>query len=82
MNREPVREASEEDVQAYERDGVVCLRNVFDAEWVERLVKAVDRTMANPGKRVREANPHDFPSCGFVAEVCRCRTRQGRIHTD
>ena len=61
MNREPVREASEEDVQAYERDGVVCLRNVFDAEWVERLVKAVDRTMANPGKRVREATKAGSP---------------------
>ena len=61
MNREPATEVTEEDVQAYERDGVVCLRNVFDAEWVERLVKAVDRTMANPGKRVREATKAGSP---------------------
>ncbi|MSQ70595.1 MAG: phytanoyl-CoA dioxygenase family protein [Betaproteobacteria bacterium] len=61
MNREPVRAITEEEVQAYQRDGAVCLRQVFDQEWVERLVKAVDRTMANPGKRVREATKAGDP---------------------
>ena len=34
-------------VQAYQRDGVVCLRNAFDAEWVESLCSAVDIVIAD-----------------------------------
>lgn len=61
MNRRPLKGVSDEDVVAYERDGAVCLRQVFDQEWVERLVKAVDRTMAQPGSRVREATKKGKP---------------------
>jgi hypothetical protein len=34
------------DVAAYDRDGVVCLRQAFDAAWVERLRAAVERDLA------------------------------------
>ena len=34
-------------VQAYQRDGVVCLRNAFDVEWVESLCSAVDIVIAD-----------------------------------
>jgi hypothetical protein len=37
------------DVAAYDRDGVVCLRQAFDAAWVERLRAAVERDLAEPG---------------------------------
>jgi hypothetical protein len=37
------------DVAAYDRDGVVCLRQAFDAAWVERLRAAVERDLAAPG---------------------------------
>ncbi len=39
----------EDDVGAYERDGAVCLRQQFDARWVERLRAAVERDLAAPG---------------------------------
>ena len=40
---------SEADITAYERDGAVCLRGLFDADWIARLRTATERVMANPG---------------------------------
>ena len=37
------------DVAAYERDGVICLRQAFDPTWVERMRVAVERDLASPG---------------------------------
>ncbi|MFO1080660.1 MAG: phytanoyl-CoA dioxygenase family protein [Reyranellaceae bacterium] len=34
---------------AYDRDGVVCLRQAFDPAWIERLRGAVERDLADPG---------------------------------
>jgi ectoine hydroxylase-related dioxygenase (phytanoyl-CoA dioxygenase family) len=61
MNHEPLTPVGAAQVGDYERDGVVCLRRVFDAEWIERLSRAVDRTMANPGPRVRDATKPGAP---------------------
>jgi ectoine hydroxylase-related dioxygenase (phytanoyl-CoA dioxygenase family) len=61
MNSKPLKAVTDEDVIAYERDGAVCQRQAFDQEWVERLVKAVDRTMAQPGARAREATKEGKP---------------------
>lgn len=55
MNRRPLREITDEDRRTYERDGVVCLRGMFDRDWVERVAAAIDRTMDSPGRRAREA---------------------------
>jgi ectoine hydroxylase-related dioxygenase (phytanoyl-CoA dioxygenase family) len=43
MNRRPLRPISDEDIQTYERDGVVCLRQVFDREWIDMLEPIVRR---------------------------------------
>jgi len=43
-------------VEAYERDGVVCLRGAFDAHWVEALRDGVDRAMADALQSGRERN--------------------------
>jgi len=45
----------------YERDGVVCLRGLFDAAWVERLRAAVERRMAEARARaIRPGSHHSF----------------------
>jgi ectoine hydroxylase-related dioxygenase (phytanoyl-CoA dioxygenase family) len=36
------------DVEAYDRDGVVVLRNVISADWIIRMQAAVDRVIAAP----------------------------------
>ena len=38
-------------IEAYERDGVVCLRNAFDLNWVERLCDAVDTAISDGLKK-------------------------------
>lgn len=43
MNKHPLRPISSEDVETYQRDGVVCLRQVFDQDWVELLLKPARR---------------------------------------
>lgn len=40
---------SDADLEAYRRDGAVCLRGVFDARWIETLDRGVERNIANPG---------------------------------
>jgi ectoine hydroxylase-related dioxygenase (phytanoyl-CoA dioxygenase family) len=40
MNRSPLRPVAAEDVETYARDGAVCLRDVFDQDWVSLLLAA------------------------------------------
>ena len=35
--------------QEFQRDGVTVVRNVLGADWLDRLAKAIDENMANPG---------------------------------
>lgn len=40
LNTKPLRDITDEDRETYARDGVVCLRQVFDPEWLETLKPA------------------------------------------
>ena len=40
LNSTPLRAITDEDREAYARDGVVCLSQVFDPEWIESLKTA------------------------------------------
>ena len=60
---------TKEAVQAYERDGVVCLRQVFDGDWIRRLRTALDRVRAAPGplrQKFRPEDPGEFFSDKFL----------------
>ena len=37
LNKHPLRPVSDEDIATYARDGVVCLRQVFDPEWLKSI---------------------------------------------
>ena len=37
------------DIAAYQSDGVVCLRGLFDGGWIRRLRVALERNMKQPG---------------------------------
>lgn len=43
LNTEPLRPITDEDKETYARDGVVCLRQVFDPEWIDSLVPMARR---------------------------------------
>ena len=53
MNQEPMRPISNTEIEAYERDGVVCLRGMFDEDWVNRMHDASMRYMQSGGGRQR-----------------------------
>jgi ectoine hydroxylase-related dioxygenase (phytanoyl-CoA dioxygenase family) len=44
-----IRAVSEQEIAAYENDGVVCLRQIVDAGWLERLRAETERELADPG---------------------------------
>ena len=55
MNSEPLNAVTEEDKAVYQRDGVVCLRQMFDSEWIQLLKSHIED--------VRKA-PEDFGVTG------------------
>lgn len=65
MNREPARPIRDEEIAAYDRDGVVCLDGLFDTGWVERLRAAVERAMAEPAPMALEFNDDGAPGRFF-----------------
>lgn len=54
LSRHPAAAITDDDVAAFERDGVVCLRGMFDARWCDLLKTAALETMAAGTGRVRE----------------------------
>ena len=57
MNRYLNRAITEDEISTFEEHGVVCLRQVLDMEWVERMRVALDRVLANPGPQGVNVNP-------------------------
>jgi ectoine hydroxylase-related dioxygenase (phytanoyl-CoA dioxygenase family) len=49
MSQVAKSEIISQDIEAFERDGVICLRGIFDDTWVERMRVAIDRALTNPG---------------------------------
>lgn len=56
MNRKPLHPITDADRAAFEADGAICLRGMFDRDWIERMRAAVDRVMdaEHPLRRPRE----------------------------
>lgn len=59
MNRRPLRAITEAEVAAYQSDGVVLLKRLFDAGWVERLRGLAEADMATPGPLTQELTKPD-----------------------
>ena len=57
MNREPLNRITDEHLAQFQRDGVICLRQMFDAEWMERMNVAVNRIMEAQNPLARPGFP-------------------------
>lgn len=57
MNRRPPQPITETDRAAYGRDGIVCLRAMFDSGWIAFMRDWVERAMAAPGPHAEEYAP-------------------------
>jgi hypothetical protein len=76
FNTHPLRPVSDEDAGTYARDGVVCLRKVFDPEWLQAmerparqlLIDKVDFGLLpnNPGRYMARTIP-EFRRFAFDA---------------
>jgi ectoine hydroxylase-related dioxygenase (phytanoyl-CoA dioxygenase family) len=54
LSTDPARPIANDEVAAFERDGVVCLRGMFDADWCRVLHDAALEAMDSNRGRVRE----------------------------
>ena len=48
MPTKPLRELSPEEIETYDRDGVLFARGLFPEAWIVRMARAVDRIVENP----------------------------------
>ena len=48
MPEAPTRSLTPEELEAYDRDGVICARGLFSDDWLARMSAAVDRAVAHP----------------------------------
>ncbi len=53
MNAKPLGRITESDLRRYDDDGVICLRGMFDREWIERMGVALERIMNTPHPEAR-----------------------------
>ena len=49
MNRHPLRAITDEEFEAFDEDGFVRLRGMFDDEWIERMRAATEVMLDQPG---------------------------------
>ena len=60
---------SDSEVEAFERDGAVCLRGLFDLGWLEKLGRGLDKNFAEPGPDSTYYTPEGEPG-GFYDDYC------------
>jgi len=54
---------------AYERDGAVCIRGLFNKEQIEGLTKGIEENLKNPSPRAKVASQPDDPGW-FFEDFC------------
>lgn len=59
MPAAPIRDITDDEIRAYEDDGVVHLKGLIAPEWVEMLRERADHVLANPGKLSHELAHED-----------------------
>lgn len=46
----PCRKISTQEIDTFQRDGIVCLRGLFSEDWIEALRAAAEESLADPGE--------------------------------
>jgi Phytanoyl-CoA dioxygenase (PhyH) len=66
MNREMLRDITDDELQTFQRDGVVHLRKIIDLEWIEQLNQAIDELIARTEKPVDQVL--DFTTLALASD--------------
>ncbi|MDX1464262.1 MAG: phytanoyl-CoA dioxygenase family protein [Halomonas sp.] len=56
-------------VEAYERDGAVCIRGLFDKAQIDDLAKGIEKNLEHPSPRAKVASQPDDPGW-FFEDFC------------
>ena len=54
MNQFPLRDITDDEILRFDEDGIVCLRGMFDGDWLARLVELAEVDLAAPGPLTME----------------------------
>lgn len=57
------REITRDEIETFQKNGVICLRNFFDTDWVRRIQDLVEEDIAHPSGMVKSIDAED--STGF-----------------
>ena len=60
---------NEADIEAFERDGAICLRRVFDAHWLGLICEGIEKEIGAPGTGFVEQQDRGVPG-RFVTDYC------------
>jgi ectoine hydroxylase-related dioxygenase (phytanoyl-CoA dioxygenase family) len=60
---------TEADVEAFQRDGAICLRALLDASQIQQLCQGIDENLAYPSASAKIASAPDDPG-RFVEDFC------------
>lgn len=63
-----MRSLTDDEIESFQEDGVVCLRGLFSSGWVERMRVAAEQSLASPGD--------------LHAELAELREEKGRFFHD
>lgn len=68
MNKAALKPVTEQHKSDYERDGVTCLRGMFDQEWISKMRAAADALALNPEAApiLGPSNSEEFVSAIFM----------------
>ena len=64
----PKSQITKEQIAQYNKDGIVCLRDVFDLKWIEFLREAAKEAQKNPGPQA-EAYTKEGEKGGFFGDL-------------
>ena len=51
-----IRPITEDEIKTFKKDGIVCLRGLFDSNWVREVQSLVDEDMQAPSGMVKNIN--------------------------
>ncbi len=66
---------TQSDIDAFQRDGAVCLRQLFRPDEVERLRAGIDANLAEPSPRAKVASRPEDPGW-FIEDFCNWQERE------
>ena len=53
MNKKIIRPISQNEIEQFDHDGVILLKDMFDSEWISTLSQGLDKNIDLPSNRSR-----------------------------